>query len=393
MGSQVARLFGTPVLTGNGPRLVQSWVGKIYPQSRNGRVVGYVVHLGIGPDGRRVRRFFPRHEDAERFLRSQPTDPKSISELIDRKAELLYALEQIRPHRVTLPEVIAFYLRHHPNADDPTLGELIEKFLQEKRRIGRSLHYERSIRYYLDRFADHVGRNVRITTITKEVIANYVYHENGHVGLVTKRNLLNHVSVLFSYAVKEDLIRINPVTKIARPTVPFRKPHVLTPADFGKLLRRCLDRGWGDRLVVFVLVGFCGIRVEEACRLSWSHLHLGKSIVEVPADFAKKARFRNNRIPPNALEWIKKVEDRRRRGPLIGSNWRNLLRSAVRFTHINYGQNCIRHSFCSYALASGWSLADVIAAMGHGGSPSVIFAHYRNVVSEEDGKRWFALKP
>jgi site-specific recombinase XerD len=357
-------------------------------------VVGYVVHLGIGPDGRRIRRFFPRHGDAEKFLRSQPTDPKSIGELIDRKAELLYALEQIRPHHVTLPEVITFYLRNHTTTTDPTLGVLIDLFLTEKRRIGRSHHYERSIRYYLDRFADHVGRDVRISTITKEVITNYVYHAKKDVGLVTKRNLLNHVSVLFSFAVKEDLLRINPVTKIARPTVPFRKPHVLTPADFGKLLHRCLDRGWGDRLVVFVLVGFCGIRVEEACRLSWSHLRLEKSIVEVPAEFAKKARFRNNRIPPNALAWIKKVEDRRRKGPLIGPNWRNLLRSAVRFTHIDYRQNCIRHSFCSYALVSGWSLADVIAAMGHGGSsPAIIFTHYRNVVSEEDGKRWFGIVP
>ena len=32
-----------------------------------------------------------------------------------------------------------------------------------------------------------------------------------------------------------------------------------------------------------------------------------------------------------------------------------------------YRQDCIRHLFCSYALAVGWSLADVIAYMGHSG--------------------------
>jgi hypothetical protein len=31
--------------------------------------------------------------------------------------------------------------------------------------------------------------------------------------------------------------------------------------------------------------------------------------------------------------------------------------------------------------------------MGHAGSPAMIFSHYRNVVSEEDGKRWFQIVP
>ncbi len=44
-------------------------------------------------------------------------------------------------------------------------------------------------------------------------------------------------------------------------------------------------------------------------------------------------------------------------------------------------------------VAGGWSLADVIAYMGHSGSPSMIYSHYRNVVSEEDAKRWFGIVP
>ena len=69
-------------------------------------------------------------------------------------------------------------------------------------------------------------------------------------------------------------------------------------------------------------------------------------------------------------------EDKRRTGPIIGSNWRMMLRSAIRSSRIDYRQNSIRHSFCSYAIAAGWPLADVIAYMGHGGSPSMIHSHY-----------------
>ena len=73
---------------------------------------------------------------------------------------------------------------------------------------------------------------------------------------------------------------------------------------------------------MFVLVGFCGIRTEEASRLKWTNIKLSDRIVEVPAEIAKKAQFRNNPIPQNAVEWLRVVEDKRRTGPIIGSNWR-----------------------------------------------------------------------
>ena len=369
------------------------FVGKIYPQKRNGKVVGYSVVVGVGSDGRRERRFFTQLESAENFVRVQTTDSRPVAELFNRKAELLYALEQIRPLRVTLPEVVAFYVRHHPNKGNPTLTDLVESFIAEKKRIGRSDHYEKSMRYYLNGFIGHIGQEVRIADITREQITRYVYETNAAMGVVTKKSILTHISVLFNYAIKEEMLGLNPVKKITRPTIPFKKPHILTPDDFGQLLQRCLDRGWHDRLVLFVLVGFVGIRVEEASRLSWCHLRLTDGIVEVPAEFAKKARFRNNRIPPNAMAWLRTVEDKRRTGSVIGPSWRMDLRSAIGSAKIDYRQNCVRHSFCSYALASGWSLADVVACMGHGGSSAMVFSHYRNVVSEEDGKKWFGLVP
>jgi site-specific recombinase XerD len=71
---------------------------------------------------------------------------------------------------------------------------------------------------------------------------------------VTKRGILTHLSVLFNFAIREDLLGTNPVAKITRPTIKFHKPHVLSPSDFESLLKRCLEYGWNERLVVFALV-------------------------------------------------------------------------------------------------------------------------------------------
>jgi site-specific recombinase XerD len=356
-------------------------------------VVGYSVYLGVDHHGQKQRRFFTHLPDAEKCLRVQNTDPRPVGELLERKAELLYCLEQLRPLRVSLPDVVSFYVRHHGHKGNPTLAELVELFVTEKKRVGRSVHYEKSMRYCLNGFIPYVGNETRVGDITREQITNYVYQHNRDAGVVTKKNILTHLSVLFNFAIKEEMLGLNPVDKITRPTIPFKKPHVLSPVDFSKLLHRCLEYKWYDRLVIFVLVGFCGIRTEEGCRLSWSHLHLDRGIVELPAEFAKKARFRNNPIPSNGLKWLNHVVDKRRTGRLIGDKWNMMLRSAISSSAIDYRQNCIRHSFCSYALAAGWTLADVIAFMGHNGSSSMIFSHYRNVVSEDDGKKWFSIVP
>jgi site-specific recombinase XerD len=392
--TQVGTLFGTWVLdslTGiSGPVPV----GHISTQRRNGRVVGYSVYLGAEGDLRRQRRFFRDRPDAERFLDQRKKTPLPVGELWDRKTEILYNLERLRPLGTSLTDVVSFYLENQGSVlGHKLLSEVVDEFLREKLMVGRSKQYDRVMKRCFRQFIDHVGKDQRVGDITRKGITDYVYNTNKHLSPISKKNVLTNLSVLFNFMVRRDLLEVNPVEKIDRPIVPFQKPHVLTPSDFEKLLRTCYKKGWNDRLTIFVLVGFCGIRTEEGSRLKWSNLQLDRNIVEVPATVAKKASFRNNRIPANAMEWLKLVEDKRRTGSIIGSTWASQLKSAIASSRIEYRQNCIRHSFCSYAIAAGWSLVDVISYMGHSGSPSMIHSHYRNVVSEEDGKRWFSIFP
>jgi site-specific recombinase XerD len=370
-------------------------VPSISAQKRNGNIVGYSVYLGTEGNERRVRKFFPKLHDAEKFVAQKTTTPVPVGELWERKAEILYSLERLRPIGTNLADVVSFYLSHQNTTDgQKSVSEVLEEFLTEKLQVGRSRNYERNMRKTFTKFLQLTGGDRKIGEITRRQISDYVYVSHGHLSNVSKKNLLTNFSVLLNYAVKRDYLTTNPVEKIDRPTIPFVKPSVMSPDDFGKLLRQCHRKGWHDRLVIFVLVGFCGIRTEEASRLKWTNLDFDRKIVEVPASVAKKASFRNNVIPPNAMEWLHAIRDKRRKGPLIGKNWQTRLRDAVVSSKIAYEKNCIRHSFCSYALSSKtWNLYDVVQMMGHGGSPTTVFSHYRNVVSEEDGKKWFGLVP
>ena len=53
--------------------------------------------------------------------------------------------------------------------------------------------------------------------------------------------------------------------------------------------------------------------------------------------------------------------------------------------------NALRHSFISYRVAQTQNVAQV--ALEAGNSPGMIFKHYRELVRQADGKKWFAIAP
>ena len=53
--------------------------------------------------------------------------------------------------------------------------------------------------------------------------------------------------------------------------------------------------------------------------------------------------------------------------------------------------NALRHSFCSYRLAEVKSAAQV--SLEAGNSPQMVFRHYRELVTEQEAKAWFAITP
>ena len=53
--------------------------------------------------------------------------------------------------------------------------------------------------------------------------------------------------------------------------------------------------------------------------------------------------------------------------------------------------NALRHSFISYRVAQTQDVSRV--ALEAGNSPGMIFKHYRELVREADGKKWFSIMP
>lgn len=355
-------------------------------------MIGYVADVGK-VEGKRLKPFFKTEAEAQKFLESHGKNKPTTEAVLEHRIEFLHAYQRLQTVGASITEAVDFFLKHGARKGNPEIQKVLDSLLETKRQSGRKQSYIDSLNKHLSKFVAVVGGDTKIGNITDEQVIRYVYKHYSHANEVTKLNVIRNLSVLFNFAINKKFIGINPVLGVEKPEERRKKPKVLTPEDMTTLLNRCFKKQWHNRLTVYVLVGFCGVRTEEATQMSWSNIDLAKGTVEVPFEIAKKMGWRTNRIQPNALAWLRAIEDKRRTGLIIGSNSVSLLRTAVKYAHINHSKNCIRHSFCSYALGAGWDLADVLADMGHNGSPNTIAKYYRNVVEPSDSKRWWAISP
>ena len=58
---------------------------------------------------------------------------------------------------------------------------------------------------------------------------------------------------------------------------------------------------------------------------------------------------------------------------------------------VGWRQNALRHSYASYRLADTPDAAKVALEMGN--SPDKLFRHYRELVTPDAAKEWFAIMP
>ena len=149
---------------------------------------------------------------------------------------------------------------------------------------------------------------------------------------------------------------------------------------------------------VLAIQAFAGLRSAEVMRLDWQNVKLTRGHIEITAANAKTASRRIVPILPNLAAWLKDAAKKSgkifphtrayfhemQRDISAGTKTKTL--DAVAWKH-----NALRHSFISYRVADIQNVAQV--ALEAGNSPAMIFGHYRELVTADDAKTWFAIAP
>jgi integrase len=159
--------------------------------------------------------------------------------------------------------------------------------------------------------------------------------------------------------------------------------EILTP-DAMKAFLGALDRDW---LPFFAISAFTGLRRAEVERLDWSEIKLDRLLIDLPPSKGKNSRRKLIEIEAN-LAAILKPFVREAGSVKPQKKLQHAMETAVAGAKIEWKQNCLRHSFCSYAVALR-GLEWTSTQADH--SIAILKRDYREVVTQADADAYFEI--
>lgn len=343
-----------------------------------------------------------RKEEGERFGALAPNEKRAIEIFRAYRKRCKTENRDCRSLEDCMKEIIE---RENERNTSPAFGKVLEEYQGyiEKRRISDKS--EKTFRIRIAPF-EKSFQNKEIGQITSEEIDRILGKLKTKSGEPIAPLSYNHyrsaIYRVMKWAVGRKIIDENPVSVVFKQKVKSSEVGILSPQQFQKLLNAGLD--YAPEIVpVLVAGGFCGVRRAELTRLRWSDIDMERKELKVPHISAKTGKGRFVPLPEVAMDWLKHalakgikqegflcegVTEQKREGFLN----RHLKKCRYLAGIQEWPNNALRHSFASHACSFYENFPQVATWLGHNGNLQVMMQHYRNVVTKEQGKQWFAIK-
>jgi len=168
------------------------------------------------------------------------------------------------------------------------------------------------------------------------------------------------------------------------PSVAVKPPEIHSPDQVSQVME-CARRLDPSLCRFMAIRYFAGLRGSEAAAIAESEIKVERGFIEVTAANAKTRQRRLVAIEPNLSAWLGLG------GTLpLRDKWTRHWR-LVKSCGVPMPANVTRHSFVSYHLAHFGSASRTALEAGH--SEAVLFRHYREVVTREDARRFWEIRP
>jgi len=283
-------------------------------------------------------------------------------------------------------EAVRFFNAHHSSLPSKSFGVVADECLSAKVASGVSLIYRRGLKHYLARMKLAFSEQPIADITTTQIDA---WLREAHGNHTTKNSLRRILVTTFKWARQQGYLDQERKTAAER-AITFHgvesAPAIFTPAELQKILAVC-----PANLLPHIVIGaFSGIRAAEIERLDWRDILFDRGYIEIKAAKAKTKARRLVPLLPNLRAWLEPM--RKAEGHVCF-----LPNVAVRLNYIGdksgvgWRQNALRHSYASYRLADTPDAAKVALEMGN--SPDKLFRHYRELVTPDAAKEWFAILP
>lgn len=268
----------------------------------------------------------------------------------------------------------------------------------------KSPTYAKRMFQLLKPFWDYLQKR-RITNFVNITVGDIEKHlERRHKSISDKtwNDELNMIDRLFRFAVDRDYIARNPAGKVPRRRIIRHSIEIFTPQEL-VLIFKYAGKNSVDFYRTLLLTG---MRLGEARYLQWTDVDLtpGREHIKVRSTKVHLTKTRLDRVVPlcqEAVDLFQKLHGRRdkhtpfvfpgKRGMVRGENrntWVDCLNRIEKETGVKVykgrnrtGLHLFRHTFASYAVASGISVRVVQQWLGH--STILMTEKYTNLLPNQ----------
>lgn len=274
-----------------------------------------------------------------------------------------------------------------------TVSSLVTKFLKDKVRSGvdTSAGYERTLPRLAKAYETTPVHTLTATELKDWLHSTFRQPGQAHVNASTFNSHRRRMLTLWKWARDEGYLPRNAQTEIEQ-VKPMREESepigILKVAEFVAALKLIREKH-PTYLAATVLAGFAGLRRSELHGQRWDQVDLKQASLRVTKAKRNTPAMRIVHLCPAAIEWLLLCKQD---GELVSPPWGvDRIRAFAREAKISCPDNAFRHSYISYRVAATGNVAET--SLEAGNSPDVIFQHYRELVTKQDGELWFKLSP
>jgi len=285
----------------------------------------------------------------------------------------------------SIVEAARFYAERRPKQNGSiSAHDAVEEFLVAKQSDGVGNRYLQDVRSRLRRFAK--AFSMPLSSITSALMDAWLRKVAEHPR--TRNNFRQHIVTLFRWARDRGYLPREAQTEADRlPRVKDKGQDVqaFSPDALATLLRAA-----DDTLRPYLAIrAFAGVRDSEMKRLTWENIRFDQGVIEIRAQQAKTASRRLIPILGNLEAWL--APYRGRKGRISYANAERIARRIAGEQNVQWVHNGLRHGFGSHRLAVTKDAALVAHEMGN--TERMVHRHYKELVTESQGKAWFAIMP
>ena len=323
-----------------------------------------------------------RPEDAQAYLRAVAV-LKTFRIRVDVVASEYAGAVKVLGKNATLLEAARHYARTVSGVTSKkTVQTVVDELIQTREKDGSSVRHVDDLRSRLDRFA--ASAKCRIGEVSAACIQDFLLSLK--LAPRTVNNFRTSISNLMTFARMRRYIPADsdPIRDVPEVKEPHREVGIYTPRELGRMIERV-----SPKFLPYLVIGaFAGLRQSELERLDWADV--GEKYIRIRGAERRTKSTRLVEIQTNLQAWLRTL--RQPRGRVVPfANVCNPLTRLARKAEVAQKHNGLRHSFGSYRLAIVQDAAKVSFEMGN--SPKMVFEHYREIVTPEQGEQWFQIKP